>query len=78
MIAKQDLTHGAYYRGRCRNAEIARWDGPSARFYYLRHKFGETFTEEIFHPEDTIGFDTFEPKAETPAPDNEIRLPKTA
>jgi hypothetical protein len=58
-IAKKDLVHGAYYYGRCRNATIARWNGDLQRFLYFRRKFGETFIEEICHPEDDKAFDVF-------------------
>lgn len=61
MIPKSELIHGRYYFGRCRNADVARWNSKTNRFYYWRHKFNETFLEEINHPEDDNGYDLFKP-----------------
>lgn len=58
-IAKCDLEHGAYYRGHCRNATVARWNNDLQRFIHWRHKFGYRFLEEICHPEDEKHFDVF-------------------
>jgi hypothetical protein len=67
-IKKEDLVHGAYYNGRCRNATIARWNGITQRFIYRRVKFGNTFLELICCPEDETRYDVFiaETVAETP------------
>lgn len=59
VIKKENLLHGAYYRGRCRNAEYARWNAETNRFYHWRTKFGHTFIEEIECPEDEQQFDVF-------------------
>lgn len=58
-IAKADLKHGAYYAGRCRNAQVARWDANFQVFLYWRSKLGHRMRESIRHPEDLIGFDCF-------------------
>jgi hypothetical protein len=58
-IPKKDLVHGAYYRGRCRNALIARWDANEQKFKHWRTKFGSTFIERICHPEDDQVYDVF-------------------
>lgn len=58
-IAKVDLKHGVYYEGRCRNANIARWDANRGKFIHWRHKFGHKFLEEICHPEDDQRYDVF-------------------
>lgn len=58
-IAKKDLVHGVYYKGRCRNATIARWDGEREVFVHWRKKFNNTFLETIKHPEDEQHFDVF-------------------
>lgn len=60
-IAKKDLVDGAYYKGDCRNADVARWNAKVGCFFYTRYKFGSTFTEDINHPEDDDGFDLFWP-----------------
>lgn len=60
-IKKENLVTGAWYKGRCRNADYAQWNG--TQFVYLRHKFGFSFLEEIEHPEDDRGFDVFFPFA---------------
>lgn len=57
IVKKQDLITGGYYKGRCRNAEIARWNGTV--FIYLRTKFGLRFFEEIHAPEDETRYDVF-------------------
>jgi hypothetical protein len=59
IIPKSELVDGAYYAGHCRNASVARWDARTQQFYYIRHKFGDTFVEGINHPEDDDGFDLF-------------------
>ena len=58
-IAKADLEHGAYYAGRCRNANEARWNADIQQFVHWRTKFGHKFLEEICHPEDDKVFDVF-------------------
>ena len=62
-IPKNELKHGIYYKGRCRNARIARWNENENQFYYARYKFGDRFIETINHPEDDNGFDLFYPTA---------------
>lgn len=64
MIKMADLKDGATYYGDCRNTSKARWDAKDGRFYYTRTKFGQSFEEEIFHPEMDAGFDLFIPVAE--------------
>lgn len=56
-IPKSELVRGIYYKGRCRNATVARWDGE--RFHHWRTKFGYTFLEEIKCPEDEHHYDVF-------------------
>lgn len=58
---KSELEHGAYYSGRCRNADEARWDADKERFVYWRTKWGTTFLEEICHPDDDQVYDVFTP-----------------
>jgi hypothetical protein len=40
FLSKASLKHPAYYKGRCRNATIARWNKAEQRFYHWREKFG--------------------------------------
>lgn len=58
-IAKKDLQHGKYYRGRCRNAAEARWNAEKQVFVHWRTKWGDKFLETIKHPEDELHFDVF-------------------
>lgn len=58
-LPKDKLEVGAFYYGKCRNAGQAQWNGKV--FIYKRTKFGDTFLEEIEHPEDDRGFDVFFP-----------------
>ena len=64
MVGKSSLRDGAYYHGRCRNAQVARWDAAQNVFLYMRNKFGSTFAEDICHPADDNGFDLFVPVTE--------------
>lgn len=59
IFSKKELIHGFYYKGRCRNAVVARWNGELQKFIYRRHKFGNTFLEEICCPEDDHIWDVF-------------------
>jgi hypothetical protein len=58
-IARKDLIDGAYYKGHCRNAQVARWSEADGCFYHWRTKFRSTFLEEIKHPEDEQFYDVF-------------------
>ena len=58
-IPKKNLIIGKTYIGECRNASEAIWNGYT--FVYKRHKFGDTFDEEINHFEDDDGYDLFVP-----------------
>ncbi|WP_019449315.1 hypothetical protein [Cupriavidus sp. BIS7] len=59
LLRKEELQHGAYYGGRCRNASIARWHAGAQRFVHWRTKFGERYLEKIRHPADEPEFDAF-------------------
>jgi hypothetical protein len=59
VIPKDQLVHGKYYCGECRNAGIARWNGYDQVFYYWRTKFGDRFLEPISCPEDDQDHDVF-------------------
>lgn len=65
LMPKKDMEHGAYYKGKCRNASVARWNAEKERFYYTRTKFSFVFTESIKHEEDfplEPGIDCFNPE----------------
>jgi hypothetical protein len=64
MLKKEQLVHGKYYLGSCRNASVARWHEGNNCFRHVRHKFGDAFEEDIFHPADDDGFDVFVPVTE--------------
>lgn len=59
MIAKADLIVGATYKGHCRNAQKAMWNGK--KFEYIRRKFAFEYLETICHPDDDQEFDVFYP-----------------
>ena len=59
LLRKEELVHGAYYRGSCRNTEVARWHAGGQAFVHPRRKFGETFLESIRHPADERNYDVF-------------------
>ena len=62
MLRKESLQHGAYYKGRCRNATLALWDAPTQSFVHWRKKFDARFLESIRHPVDEARFDVFIPE----------------
>jgi hypothetical protein len=57
ILPKDQLVHGRFYKGRCRNATIARWNADEQRFYHWREKFGRIFIETIGYPTDDERFD---------------------
>lgn len=73
-IAKVDLEHGAYYKGRCRNASEARWNAERGCFVHWRTKFSHVFLEEIRHPEDEKHFDVFVVEEKINNPTKEIPI----
>lgn len=78
-VQKADLVDGAYYKGHCRNARVARWFAKQHRFTYWREKFGTTFLEDINHPADDMGWDLFYPSERIAQPDDATKLiPMTA
>jgi uncharacterized protein (DUF433 family) len=68
ILPKDQLRHGAIYKGRCRNATIARWNGDEQCFYHWREKFGEVFIETIKYPtgEQEPWWDVFDVVEELP------------
>jgi hypothetical protein len=72
IIPRDQLIKGSYYRGRCRNATEARWNGE--KFIYWRKKFGFKFPEEICCPEDEQHFDVFIASEQLETPIEEIPL----
>lgn len=63
IIPKKDLIKGKYYWGKCRNANVAMWNGDN--FTHMRTKFNWRYPEDINHIEDDDGFDLFIPLYET-------------
>lgn len=61
-IPKSKLEVGKTYKGYCRNADEAIWNGK--KFEYIREKFGFKYTEVINHFEDDNGLDLFVPYKE--------------
>lgn len=74
-MAKENLVHGRYYEGMCRNATVARWDATRNQFYHWRTKFGHRFVEAIRHPDDEQYYDVFRVVREIEAPELPIPLP---
>jgi hypothetical protein len=73
-IKKEDLVHGAYYAGKCRNATVARWDATRGKFVHWRTKFSHTFLETISCPEDEPRYDVFVTRSILENPEKEIPL----
>ena len=61
MLRKSELEDGKYYYGSCRNARVAVWSSKLEKFVYIRTKFGNSYPEDINHPEDDDGYDLFQP-----------------
>jgi uncharacterized protein (DUF433 family) len=61
ILAKDQLKHGRYYKGRCRNATIARWNANEQCFYHWRKPFDRIFLDTIKYPTDEVElfWDTF-------------------
>lgn len=64
MIPLSELVDGKSYYGHCRNATIAVWHASKQKFTYIRTKFGDSFEEDIVHPEQDEGYDIFVPMKE--------------
>lgn len=62
FIPRENLEPGKFYKGECRNAEWAYWNGKE--FIYLRYKWGTEFSEKINCLEEDNGFDLFIPHEE--------------
>lgn len=77
VLSKDKLKSGAYYRGICRNAQEARWDGYNEVFIHWRTKFTSRFLEVICHPEDDDVFDVFYPYEEEVNPKEPIEWKQT-
>ena len=75
ILPKDQLRHGAYYKGRCRNATIARWNADERCFYHWREKFGRIFIETIKYPTDELEpwWDVFDVVEELP--DTRFEIP---
>lgn len=58
-IPKDKLEIGCYYKGACRNTDIAMWTGN--KFQYERTKYGCKYNETINHFQDDDGYDLFVP-----------------
>lgn len=65
-----ELEVGKIYRGQCRNAHHAYWNG--IRFVHQRTKFGDTFLERIEHPDNDQVYDVFTPEAEADETDQDV------
>lgn len=79
FLPKEQLVKNQYYRGKCRNATVAVWDG--FNFWYMRTKWNTIYPEAIHAPEDDETYDVFyafEPV--TPVPEEIVDIitnPKT-
>lgn len=73
FITKADLKHGAYYKGRCRNAQYARWNGDTQLFWHWRTKFTTKYLESTHHPDDDKVYDVFYPHEELLIIEEEIQ-----
>lgn len=72
---KEQLVHGHYYEGTCRNAWIARWNAERNCFFHWRTKFGHKYVEAICHPDDEQYYDVFLVDHELEEPAETIPFP---
>ncbi len=74
ILPKDQLKHGLYYKGRCRNATIARWNAEENVFYHWRKKFDRIYIQTIKYPtdEDEPWWDIFFVVEDLPNPKFEI------
>ncbi len=74
ILPREHLRGGAYYKGRCRNATVARWNADEQRFYHWRKKFDRIFIETIKYPTDETEpwWDVFDVVEELSSPRFEI------
>jgi uncharacterized protein (DUF433 family) len=68
ILPRDRLVHGRYYKGRCRNATIARWNADENCFYHWREKFGRIYIETSKYPTDVVEpwWDVFDVVEELP------------
>jgi len=71
IISKKDLKKNTYYRGKCRNATVALWNG--FEFVHMRYKFGFR-VDEVNHLEDDNEFDLFVPLSIEENPTDEQKI----
>lgn len=50
ILSRDKLVHGGYYKGRCGNATVARWNAEESCFFHWREKFDNIFVERIKYP----------------------------
>jgi len=74
ILPRDELKDGAFYKGRCRNCTIARWNAAENCFYHWRQKFGRIYIETIKYPTDEVEpwWDVFDVVEELPNPKFEI------
>jgi hypothetical protein len=81
MVPLNQLEHGAYYHGVCRNGRVARWNAEAQHFIHWRVKFASVFTETIgYWVEAQPGehrWDEFKPYGKLEKPPFEIPLAET-
>lgn len=80
ILSKDKLAHGGYYKGRCRNATVARWNAEDQCFYHWREKLGHIYIETIKYPtdEEELWWDVFDVIEELPNPKFEIPFDEEA
>ena len=80
ILPKDHLRHGAYYKGRCRNATVARWNASEQCFYHWRKKFDRIYIQTIKYPTDEVEpwWDVFDVVKELPNPKVEIPFDENA
>lgn len=76
VLPLEAMKTGVIYKGRCRNASYAYWNGE--KFIHLRYKFGDTFLENIHHPVNDKHFDVFLVECEADETEEDVIELRTA
>ena len=59
VIRGEDLKHGNYYIGKCRNNHIGRWDATNKVMWYQTYTFGHYVRDNVNYLDNDNGYDLF-------------------
>lgn len=59
VIRGEDLEHGKYYLGKCRNAYVGKWNDDKKVMEHMRYKFGVFTKDNVNYLDNDDNFDLF-------------------